>query len=71
MRFLCSTILVLGTAGLLDSAARAQQLGGGSAVLLANKDLQKELKVSDEQAAKASKVAQAVVQNTRRTCSDS
>jgi hypothetical protein len=62
MRFLCNTFLVLGATGLLVSALRAQQPPGGTAILLSNKDVQKELKLSDEQTAKASKVAQAIAQ---------
>lgn len=68
MRKLCGAALVLAAAALLVPAALAQQdqqrqrrgrggFGGGVARLLENKDVQKELKLTDEQAEKAEKIA--------------
>jgi hypothetical protein len=71
MRCLSRTVLAFGALALLAPAAPSQQSpggpfsGGGVWVMLLNKDVQKELKLGDEQVTKAAKVSQDVVQKHR------
>jgi hypothetical protein len=67
MRSPSKAVLAFGALALLAHAAAAQQppggpFGGGLQALLLSKDVQKELKLSDEQVAKAMKLAQEMVQ---------
>lgn len=62
MRFLCQAFLVLGAGGLLVSALAAQPPSGVPPILLANKEVQNELKLTSDQAAKVPKVVQSVAQ---------
>jgi hypothetical protein len=68
MRSLFTMALVLGAAALLVPALPAQQppgMPGANLMLLLNKDVQKELKLSDEQIDKAKKVSPDVLQKHR------
>jgi hypothetical protein len=71
MRRLSTAVLAFGALALLVPVAPAQQpptgpyAGAGLWVLLLNKDVQKELKLNDEQVAKAAKVSQEIVQKHR------